>query len=129
MESPSLSATRNDARSTTLESREGRLAMIHITCDLCGKPLTPGDDTRYIVKVEVFPSPDDALLTEADLDEDHMEELSQLLQDLEEDRADEEPVAPSYCHFRYDLCPSCQKKFVRDPLGRESGQKFDFSSN
>ena len=31
--------------------------------------------------------------------------------------------------LRYDLCPECRKKFVRDPLGKEAAQKFDFSEN
>lgn len=103
--------------------------MLHITCDLCGKELLPGDDHRYVVKLEVFAAHDPTEITEADLDEDHMEAVSQLLRDMEEGDADEPQLAPTYKKFRYDLCPGCHKKFLRDPLGKEASQKFDFSEN
>jgi len=32
-------------------------------------------------------------------------------------------------HRRYDLCPACVRKFLRDPLGKDAAQKFDFSEN
>jgi len=102
--------------------------MLHVTCDLCGKELLPGDDHRYVVKVEVFAAHDPSEITEADLDDDHMEAVSQLLQDMD-DLEDPDELAPPYKKFRYDLCPECHKKFLRDPLGKEGAQKFDFSEN
>jgi hypothetical protein len=107
---------------------EGHSFMLHITCDLCGKEIQPGEDSRYVVKLEVYAAHDPREITEADLDEDHMEAVSQLLRDMEDSSEDSE-LAPSYKKFRYDLCPECQKKFVRDPLGKETAQKFDFSEN
>jgi hypothetical protein len=103
--------------------------MLHVTCDLCGKALRPGEDHRYVVKLEVFAAHDPAEITEADLDDDHMEAVSQLLQDMEDNLTDPEDVEPPHQSFRYDLCPECRKKFVRDPLGKEAAQKFDFSEN
>ena len=102
--------------------------MLHVTCDLCGKDLTPGEDHRYVVKMEVFAAHDPAKLTEADLDYDHMEAVSDLLREMD-DNVDPDLSEPAYKHFRYDLCPECHKKFVRDPLGKEAAQKFDFSEN
>jgi hypothetical protein len=102
--------------------------MLHFTCDLCGKELRPGDDYRYVVKIEAFAAHDPAEITEADLEDDHMEAVSQLLQDTEENGMDAEVDSPSK-NFRYDLCPECHKRFVRDPLGKDSVQKFDFSKN
>jgi hypothetical protein len=102
--------------------------MLHITCDGCGKELTQGEDQRYVVKMEVFAA-QHAALTEADLDEDHLEAVSQLLRAAEDNLTDPELEAPQYKGFRYDLCPECHKKFVRDPLGKEAAQKFDFSEN
>ncbi len=32
-------------------------------------------------------------------------------------------------HFRYDLCPECRRRYLRDPLSKDSSQKFDFSEN
>ncbi|MCS6852110.1 MAG: hypothetical protein NZ700_13185 [Gemmataceae bacterium] len=103
--------------------------MVHFTCDLCGKELTPGSECRYVVKLEVFAADDPAEITEDDLDDDHMEALSQLLRDEEANLVDPDAVSPSYKTFRYDLCPECHKKFVRDPLGKEAAHKFDFSKN
>jgi hypothetical protein len=101
--------------------------MLHITCDQCGKELRAGDN-HYVLKIEVYAAHDPAELTEADFDEDHMEEVSQLLQEMEEMGEGEELEPPSR-QFRYDLCPDCRKKYVRDPLSKEAAQKFDFSEN
>lgn len=104
--------------------------MVHITCDVCGKELASGnDDHRYVVKMEVYAAHDPAMLTEADLDEDHLEAVSQLLREEEDTLVDPDSTSPRYKNFRYDLCPECHKKFLRDPLGREAAQKFDFSEN
>jgi hypothetical protein len=100
--------------------------MMHFSCDLCGKQMLPGARTRYVVKLEVFAANDPAELTEEDLDEDHLEEISQV---LSEDEAAGEDLAPAFKKLRYDLCQNCHKKFLSDPLGRESAQKFDFSEN
>ena len=102
--------------------------MLHVTCDLCGKQLRPGHDPHYVVKIEAYAAHDPAEITEADLDEDHMEAVSQLLRDMEDDVATTEMAAP-YKNFRYDLCPECHKKFLRDPLGRDHVQKLFFSKN
>ena len=102
--------------------------MLHVTCDLCGKQLQPGDDCHYVVKMEVFAAHDPAELTEADLDADHLEAVSQLLREMEDNVIDPDADQPSYKHFRYDLCIDCHKKFVRDPLSKEAA-KFDFSEN
>ena len=99
--------------------------MLHYSCDLCGKDMTDGTDGRYVVNMEVFAAHDLAEITEADLGDDHLEEVGQLLREAEDDNL--EP-APAFKKMRYDLCPACHRKFVADPLGREA-QKFDFSEN
>jgi len=49
---------------------------------------------------------------------------------VEVQAADEEPeLLPTCKKMRFDLCPACFRKFVNDPLGRESTAKFDFSPN
>jgi hypothetical protein len=103
--------------------------MVNITCDICGKQLSSGEDHRYVVKIEVFAAHDPAEITEADLEENHMEAVSQLLHETDGGFPDPDLSAPAYRNFRYDLCPECQKKFVRDPLSKEGEQKFDFSEN
>ncbi len=109
--------------------------MLHVTCDLCGKELRPGED-HYVVKIEVFAAHDPAELTEADLDEDHMEAVSEMLQQLE-DQPDGPDLDPPSQRRRYDLCPECRQHYLRDPLSKETArkcaketaQKLDFSDN
>ncbi len=108
---------------------EGRSFMLHITCDLCGREILPGVHHRYVVKMEVFAAHDPAEITEADLDDDHMEAVAQLIREEEDNLIDPEAVAPRYKNLRYDLCPHCHQKFLSDPLGRDAAQKFDFSEN
>ena len=67
-------------------------------------------------------------ITEADLEEDHMEAVSQLLRDMDDDAPGSDVVEPCQ-NFRYDLCEECHKRFVHDPLGKEQAQKFHFSKN
>ena len=99
--------------------------MLHYSCDLCGRDLTEENAGRYVIQMEVFAAHDPAELTEADLSDDHLEEMGQLLRDADE--TDLEP-APAFKKMRYDLCPTCHVKFLADPLNRES-HKFDFSTN
>src|SRR5262249_6321381 len=102
--------------------------MVHVTCDLCGKGLRPGEDQRFVVKIEAYAAHDPTELTEADLDEDHIEAIGEMLRDLEDTDTEPEVVA-AHKAFRYDLCPECHKKFVQNPLAKEQVQKFDFSKN
>jgi hypothetical protein len=102
--------------------------MLHITCDLCGKELRGGED-HYVVKIEVFATHDPAQLTEADLDEDHMEAVSELLREVEEEGSEGEELEPASRRMRYDLCPDCRQRYLRDPLRKEPAGKFDFSEN
>jgi hypothetical protein len=100
--------------------------MLHYTCDWCAKELDA--ELRYVVKIEAFAAHDPAELTEADFDDDHMEAVSQMIQQMEEN---DEPVelTPASKQFRYDLCSECHERFLRDPLGREHQQKVVFSKN
>jgi ABC-type uncharacterized transport system substrate-binding protein len=42
--------------------------MLHVTCDQCGKELRPGEDQRYVVKMEAYPVDDPAQITDDDLE-------------------------------------------------------------
>jgi hypothetical protein len=101
--------------------------MLRVICDGCGKELRAGED-HHVVKIEVYAAHDPAELTEDDLDEDHMEAVSQLIRELED--LDEPPdLEPPSRQMRYDLCGDCRKRYLRDPLGKESAPKFHFSKN
>ena len=102
--------------------------MLHFSCDICGKDLTPDGAARYVVKMEAFAATDPARLTEEDLDADHVEEMAQILSEMED--GEEGPgLLPACQKMRFDLCAACARKFIKDPLGRETASRFDFSEN
>jgi hypothetical protein len=99
--------------------------MLRVMCDGCGKELGKGEE-HHILKLEVFAAVDPSELTEADLDEDHLEAVSEILSRSEE--PDDATVSATARH-RFDLCSTCRTRFLRDPLGRESAPKLHFSKN
>ena len=99
--------------------------MLHFSCDLCGQQL---GDRRFVVKLQVYPAFDPEEIDEEDLDADHLQEVSELIQEMEatgnrdlDDYRSKE--------FRFDLCPRCHRKFVDDPLGRAALRRLNFSEN
>ena len=102
--------------------------MVHFTCDLCGKDLTASSESRYVVKIEAFAGFDPTEITEDDLDCDHMEAVSEILQ-RDESLSSEDLTTPVHKGFRFDLCPACHVKFLKDPLGKDFVRTFDFSKN
>jgi hypothetical protein len=103
--------------------------MLHFSCDICGKDLTPDGAARYVVKMEAFAATDPAQLTDDDLDADHVEEMAQLLNEIEDGDEATPELLPACQKLRFDLCPACYRKFVKDPLGRDAASRFDFSEN
>jgi hypothetical protein len=102
--------------------------MIRYSCDLCKRELDPQDDLRYIVKVEVYAAFDSAAGCGDDEDRDHLEEIQDVLERMD-DASGSEIGDEVYQKLRFDLCPECRKKFVRNPLGREVAKAFGFSAN
>lgn len=100
--------------------------MIRVCCDMCGKEMSPGEVPVYIVKIEIYPRKSPEGLSEEDLDEDHLEAVSELLKAQKIDPASAVPSRE--CH-RYDLCDECRAKFAADPLGRCTAAHLEFSSN
>jgi len=99
--------------------------MIHFTCDCCGRSIDPADETRYVVRMEVYVAVDDGADPTADED-DHLEEIEDLLERLDEIDADEDERL--YKQVRYDLCAGCRERFVRNPLGR-GATRLGYSDN
>jgi hypothetical protein len=93
--------------------------MDNSTCDMCGKMLLADEDTRYIVRIEVFAAYDPLELTAADIATDRAAELARLLEVLKNTDA-ETLEAQVYKSFRFDLCPACQKKYLAQPLPAKS---------
>ncbi len=99
--------------------------MQHYSCDMCGKLL---DEQRFVVKVQIYPAFDPAELSSADLDVDHLHEIAELI-------AQADPLDPPLAEdvarreHRYDLCSTCRRRYVQDPLGKQSRQPIHFSEN
>jgi hypothetical protein len=101
--------------------------MIRYTCDLCKRELEPGEDLRYVVKIEIYAAFDPVVVDEED-DRDHLQEIQDYLERLED--ADSDRLGDEvYQRLSFDLCPECHKKFIRHPLGRENAKVLDFSEN
>jgi len=102
--------------------------MIRYSCDLCGRELDPQDDLRYVVKIEVYAAFDPAAADDEDDDREHLEEIQDILERMEESSS-EQIGDDVYQQLRFDLCPDCRRKFIKNPLGRELAKAFGFSSN
>jgi hypothetical protein len=79
--------------------------------------------------MEAFAATDPAQLTDDDMDADHVEEMAQLLNAIEDGLEDPPEILPACKNHRFDMCAMCYRKFVKDPLGRDSANRFDFSEN
>ncbi|MGD9722557.1 MAG: hypothetical protein AB7O59_14595 [Pirellulales bacterium] len=101
--------------------------MIHYSCDCCQRRLDP-DDLRYVVKMEVYAAFDPSATDETEDDRDHLQEIQEVLA-RSENVADEQVAKDVYEQLRFDLCPECRKKFLKNPVGRGLSQQFDFSQN
>jgi len=102
--------------------------MLHFSCDTCGKDLIPEMATRYVVKVEGFAAGDPAELTDDAASADHVAEMARLLREQEDSGDGPEPTAACK-KLRFDLCGNCYRRFLDDPLGRDTAAKLHFSEN
>jgi hypothetical protein len=95
-------------------------------CDACDEPLLVDSNVRYVTKVEVYAAYDPLEITEEDLKSANRDTWEQLMAELKDADAGE---LESQIHvaFRYDLCPKCRKRYLRDPLGpaRPAGEEAD----
>ena len=101
--------------------------MIRFFCDMCKRDIDPREDLRYVVKVEIFAAFDPLAIEEED--RDHLQEIQDILERAEDAESDQigDDV---YQQLRFDLCPECRSRFLKNPLGRESAKKIlNFSEN
>ncbi len=103
--------------------------MMHFSCDGCGKDLTADGRERYVVRVDAYRAAPAGELTAADLDDDQIEQMAKLLQEHNKTGAALPEPLPESQQLRFDLCVACYRRFVQNPLGRESVPRFRFSKN
>ncbi|MCC6797258.1 MAG: hypothetical protein IT366_19230 [Candidatus Hydrogenedentes bacterium] len=88
--------------------------MIVHRCDGCGKELAKGQ-LRYHVKIDVRAAYDKLEIGLAELIQDHRAEMLKLIEQMrhKDPREIEESV---YKGFEMDLCPTCQRAYIKSPL-------------
>lgn len=92
-----------------------------LTCDRCGATLMLDHDVRYKVRIEVSAAYDPMEISEDDLAGDHRAEMRRLIGKLAQ--ADARSVEESvYATREFEICPACQRAFLRDPLGKPGGE-------
>ncbi|RJP21364.1 MAG: hypothetical protein C4520_10145 [Candidatus Abyssobacteria bacterium SURF_5] len=89
--------------------------MKYYVCDMCGVRIEL-TELRYVLKMNIFAAYDTMKIEPSDLERDYEEEIQRLVEKMEamNPKELEEDV---FKHFTFDLCRSCQQKFLRSPLG------------
>lgn len=100
--------------------------MIHYSCDGCGKILGTGDNTRYKVKIETYIASD----TDEDENFDNDDILNNAFDyDEDDENIEDELEEIEYKTFQFDLCTSCYKNYLQNPLSNKIMPKKRFSEN
>ncbi|MGA1534336.1 MAG: hypothetical protein ACO4CW_01655 [Planctomycetota bacterium] len=87
-----------------------------LSCDRCDETLLIDSSVRYELRIVVQAAYDPMEITSADLEGARPSDWEELLAELES-LSEEEAQDQVYREFRLDLCPTCQREFLRDPLG------------
>jgi hypothetical protein len=101
--------------------------MIHYSCDRCKRAIEPDEELRYAVNIKIEVALDSTEY-EADDDRDHLIELNEILERLD-DSEREEISQSAYQRRRFDLCSDCHREYVKNPLSVDAAAKLGFSEN
>ena len=93
--------------------------MIRYRCDGCGLDLARDGSNHYIVRIEAYAAAGKLEFTRQDMTKDHDAEIRKLLSQME-NRSPDDLEDQVYRCFRYDLCPACHKRFLKNPLRKEA---------
>ena len=100
--------------------------MIHHSCDRCQRLIDGENEIRYVVSVEIQAAVEPGY--EMTTNHDHLEELGQFLEQLDDTDCDE-ICDTVYQSRRYDLCSTCRKDYLENPLAIERQVEFGCSNN
>ena len=101
--------------------------MKHFSCDLCRRPLDPGQDGSFEVRIEVKPAEDRENMP-IDDDRDYLEEFDEILERYDEFEEDGPFLSDgNYLKKHAHLCNQCGKRFLQAPLGQQVPQRFELS--
>jgi hypothetical protein len=88
--------------------------MVTYRCDGCGIEL-PEKALRYTADIDVRAAYDTFEVSLTDLVRDHRAEIRALIERLKH-KSPQELEESVYKNIKLDLCPACQRAFIRDPL-------------
>jgi hypothetical protein len=91
-----------------------RMGMVTYRCDGCGAEMGR-TDLRYTVSIDVRAAYDRLEVGLLDLVRDHRAEILRLIDQMK-DKSSSELEEGVYKRIRLDLCPSCQRVFLKSPL-------------
>ena len=101
--------------------------MIHYSCDRCRRSLHMDEEIRYSVSIEIQVALDSTEFEMGD-DRDHLNELQEILERLDETEK-EEISRFAYQRRRFDLCSNCHREYLKNPLGMDTTANLGFSEN
>jgi hypothetical protein len=101
--------------------------MLHFTCDRCKRPIDTDNELRYSiqVRVEIFMG---CYQSTSHEDLDPLDQVADELQ-LLQDESDVEQAARLHSGQTFDLCSSCYRAYIKNPLAREMPLPMGFSEN
>ena len=88
--------------------------MTFYKCDGCGRNLKK-EELRYRIKIEATAVYNQNEIHLVDLIQNHQKEIIELIKKMEEMNV-EEIEEQIYKGFEFDLCPSCHKRYIKNPL-------------
>ncbi len=91
--------------------------MDHLTCDICGNGLLLDAPVRYEVKIVVKAAYDPMEISPEDLERNYGAEIAALLKKLAS-KSEQEANDEVYKEMTFDLCLTCQRKYLKQPLPR-----------
>jgi hypothetical protein len=96
--------------------------MSDVACALCSRPLDP--QASYVVRIDVFADPSGPTVSAEELaDTDPGDTIDALIEQMKGMTADE-LQDQVHRRFEYRLCPTCQRRFLANPLGRPRNERI-----
>lgn len=89
-------------------------------CDRCGQLIEEGA-LRYIAKIQVYAAYDPLNVNFADMTRDYTNEIKEILKRCE-GLSEEELMQDVYVDFQFDLCRTCQRSYIKEPLPAAEGE-------
>ena len=87
-----------------------------LCCDRCAAPLTPGEGTFYVVRIEAFADPTPPSFSVDDLMRDARAEIQRLAKELG-DLSAQEAMDQVYRRLVLYLCGPCYRQWIEKPTG------------